>query len=90
MRTKSAWTLTREDFYQEGRALHAGLAEATSDLVVFLDADVANTTPDFVLQMVQPLLENPEIQFVKAYYVRPLHGMPTDGGRVNVQGISCS
>ena len=67
----------------KGRALLAGLAEATSDLIVFLDADVTNTTPDFVLQMVQPLLENPEIQFVKAYYVRPLHGMPTGGGRVN-------
>ena len=67
----------------KGEALRAGLKEATSELVVFLDADVTNTTPDFVLQLVQPLLERPNIQLVKAYYVRPLLGMPTGGGRVN-------
>jgi glucosyl-3-phosphoglycerate synthase len=67
----------------KGEALRAGLKEATSELVVFLDADVTNTTPDFVLQLVQPLLERPDIQLVKAYYVRPLLGMPTGGGRVN-------
>jgi glucosyl-3-phosphoglycerate synthase len=67
----------------KGDALRAGLKESSSELVVFLDADVTNTTPDFVLQLVQPLLEKPKIQLVKAYYVRPLHGMPTGGGRVN-------
>lgn len=67
----------------KGEALRAGLDEATSEIVVFLDADVTNTTPDFVLQMAQPLLERLDIQFVKGYYIRPLHGMPTGGGRVN-------
>lgn len=67
----------------KGEALSLGLAEATSELVVFLDADVVNTTRDFVPQLVQPLLERPEIQLVKGYYVRPLHEMPTGGGRVN-------
>ena len=67
----------------KGNALRAGLLESSSELVVFLDADVTNTTPAFVLQLVQPLLERSEIQLVKAYYVRPLLGMPTGGGRVN-------
>ena len=67
----------------KGRALSAGLSEATSEVVVFLDADVTNTTTHFVPQLVQPLLERSEIQFVKGYYLRPLHEMPTGGGRVN-------
>jgi len=67
----------------KGEALRAGLLESSSDLIVFLDADVTNTTPDFVLQLVQPLLQRSEIQLVKAYYLRPLLGMPTGGGRVN-------
>jgi glucosyl-3-phosphoglycerate synthase len=51
--------------------------------VVFLDADVLNTTTDFVPRLIQPLLERPDIQLVKGYYERPLHNMPTGGGRVN-------
>jgi len=64
-------------------AMSAGLETATAEIVVFLDADVLNTTPDFVPRLIQPLLENPEIQLVKGYYERPLHNMPTGGGRVN-------
>jgi glucosyl-3-phosphoglycerate synthase len=67
----------------KGEALAAGLAAVTSELVVFLDADVLNPGVDYVARMVQPLLERPEIQLVKGYYVRPLHDMPTGGGRVN-------
>jgi glucosyl-3-phosphoglycerate synthase len=67
----------------KGEAMSAGLRVATSELVVFLDADVLNTTTDFVPRLVQPLLERPEIQLVKGYYERPLHNMPTGGGRVN-------
>ena len=50
---------------------------------MFLDADVCNTTADYVARLIQPLLERPAIQLVKGYYVRPLHNMPTGGGRVN-------
>jgi glucosyl-3-phosphoglycerate synthase len=67
----------------KGEAMAAGLDAATSDLVVFLDADVLNTTTDFVPRLVQPLLEREGIQLVKGYYERPLHNMPTGGGRVN-------
>ncbi len=67
----------------KGAAMRAGVASSSSDVVVFLDADVTNTTPDYVGRLIQPLLERPAIQLVKGYYERPLHHMPTGGGRVN-------
>ncbi|HEY1824838.1 MAG TPA: glucosyl-3-phosphoglycerate synthase [Acidimicrobiales bacterium] len=67
----------------KGAALRAGVEASDSDLLVFLDADVTNTTPDYVARLIQPLLERPAIELVKGYYERPLHHMPTGGGRVN-------
>ena len=67
----------------KGEAMTAGLEAASSEIVVFLDADVLNTTTDFVPRLVQPLLEQVDVQLVKGYYERPLHNMPTGGGRVN-------
>ncbi len=67
----------------KGEALTAGLAATTGELVVFLDADVYNTTPDYVPSLLAPLVLRPEINMVKGFYVRPLHDMPTGGGRVN-------
>ena len=67
----------------KGEAMRAGIDATTSDLVVFLDADVVNTTSEFVARLIQPLLERPETQLVKGFYERPLHNMPTGGGRVN-------
>ncbi len=67
----------------KGAAMAAGARATTSELVVFLDADVVNTTPHFVGRLLQPLLEDPRILLVKGYYERPFHDMPTGGGRVN-------
>ena len=67
----------------KGEAMRLGLAETTTDIVVFLDADVVNTTSEFVARLIQPLLDRSDIQLVKGYYERPLHNMPTGGGRVN-------
>jgi glucosyl-3-phosphoglycerate synthase len=67
----------------KGEALAAGVAATEADIVVFLDADVLNPGIDYVARMVQPLLERSEVQLVKGYYERPLHDMPTGGGRVN-------
>lgn len=66
----------------KGQAMRTGLAATSGSLVVFLDADVTSTTPDYVPQLVQPLLENPEVQLVKPFYDRPLFDQPTGGGRV--------
>jgi glucosyl-3-phosphoglycerate synthase len=67
----------------KGAAMNAGVEATTSTLVVFLDADVTNTTSDYVARLIQPLLERPATQLVKGFYERPLHNMPTGGGRVN-------
>jgi glucosyl-3-phosphoglycerate synthase len=67
----------------KGRALRAGVEATSSSLLVFLDGDVANTTPDYVGRLIQPLLESDAIQLVKPIYERPYFDMPTGGGRVN-------
>ncbi len=67
----------------KGRALSAGLAATSCDMIVFLDGDVLNPDPDHVARLIQPLVQRPETQLVKGYYERPLHDMPTGGGRVN-------
>ncbi len=66
----------------KGQAMGAALAASHGDLVVFLDADVANTTPAFVTGMLGPLVFFDDIALVKGFYTRPLHGDPTGGGRV--------
>ena len=60
----------------------AALDAAAGDVVVFLDADVANTTPAFVSGLLGPLLTGERVALVKGFYTRPLHGEPTGGGRV--------
>jgi len=66
----------------KGQAMAAGLEASTGDLVVFLDADVENTTESFVSGLLGPLLLHDDITLVKGFYERPLHGQPTGGGRV--------
>jgi glucosyl-3-phosphoglycerate synthase len=63
-------------------AMRAGLDTSGGDIVVFLDADVENTTEDFVTRLVTPLLLDPGAVLVKGYYDRPIDGEPTGGGRV--------
>lgn len=65
------------------KALHA----ATGDLICYIDGDIANFHPGFVTGLIGPLLTDSEIDYVKAYYERPLaqgdelHS--TGGGRVS-------
>jgi hypothetical protein len=66
----------------KGQAMAAALAASSGDVVVFLDADVANTTPAFVTGMLGPLLFTDDIALVKGFYTRPLHGDPTGRRRV--------
>jgi len=63
-------------------AMRAGLDASVGDIVVFLDADVENTTEQFVTRLVAPLLMDPATVLVKGYYDRPIDGAPTGGGRV--------
>lgn len=65
------------------KALHA----ASGDILCYIDGDIANFHAGFVTGLVGPLLTDPEIDYVKAYYERPLaHGdgiHSTGGGRVS-------
>ena len=70
----------------KGEALWKSLHVTTGDLVVWIDTDVSNTHPKFVYGVLGPLLMRPELQFVKAFYQRPLRVggelQATGGGRV--------
>jgi glucosyl-3-phosphoglycerate synthase len=66
----------------KGAAMRAGLEAAGGDLLVYLDADVENTTPAFVTNLLGPLLVVDDVALVKGYYERPLGDAPTGGGRV--------
>jgi glucosyl-3-phosphoglycerate synthase len=66
----------------KGQAMAAGVAAAAGDLVVFLDADVENTTGAFVAGLLGPLLLEDDVALVKGFYRRPLHGQSDGGGRV--------
>jgi glucosyl-3-phosphoglycerate synthase len=70
----------------KGEGLWKSLHVTTGDLVVWIDTDVSNTHPKFVYGILGPLLMRPEIQFVKAFYQRPLNVggelQATGGGRV--------
>ena len=66
----------------KGQAMRAGLDASLGEIVVFLDADVQNTSEHFVSGLVGPLLAHDDITMVKGFYQRPLHGAPSGGGRV--------
>ena len=66
----------------KGAALRQAVASADADVFVFLDADVSNITPHFVLGLVGPLLTSPDLMLVKGAYRRSLYGRPGEGGRV--------
>jgi glucosyl-3-phosphoglycerate synthase len=66
----------------KGEAMAVALAEARGDLLVFLDADVENFGPHFVVGLLGPLLADDDVALVKGFYERPLHGAASGGGRV--------
>jgi glucosyl-3-phosphoglycerate synthase len=66
----------------KGQALARAVAAATGDILVFLDADVRNFGAHFVVGLLGPLLQRPELALAKAFYRRPLDGRAGEGGRV--------
>jgi glucosyl-3-phosphoglycerate synthase len=71
----------------KGDAMWRALSVLEGDLVVFLDADSEGFSEHFVTGLLGPLVCEPEIQFVKAFYRRPFEqdgiSLPEGGGRVN-------
>jgi glucosyl-3-phosphoglycerate synthase len=77
---------TVEPRYGKGDALWKGLAASSGDLVAFVDGDLRDFSARYVTGLLGPLLEVPEICYVKGFYHRPLErGSAVDedgGGRV--------
>lgn len=67
----------------KGENLWKAIYQLKGDIIVYIDADITNIHPRFVYGLVGPLLLRPEIQYVKAFYDRPLilsPGVRTAGG----------
>ncbi|WP_329065185.1 glucosyl-3-phosphoglycerate synthase [Streptomyces sp. NBC_01429] len=56
----------------KGEVLWRSLLVTRGDIVCFVDADLRDFSADFVSGIVGPLLTEPDVQFVKAMYDRPL------------------
>ncbi|WP_329386117.1 glucosyl-3-phosphoglycerate synthase [Streptomyces sp. NBC_01716] len=66
----------------KGEVLWRSLLVTSGDIVCFVDADLRDFSARFVSGTVGPLLTDPDVQFVKAMYDRPLGDEPGQGGRV--------
>lgn len=68
----------------KGEALWKSVAAADGDLIVWCDADLLDFGPHFVTGLVGPLLVDPEVDFVKGFYQRPVDpgAEGSGGGRV--------
>jgi glucosyl-3-phosphoglycerate synthase len=67
----------------KGDALWAGLAASSGEVVAFVDGDLREFSPHFVIGLLGPLLCDGSVEFVKGFYHRPLvgnSGVETDGG----------
>jgi glucosyl-3-phosphoglycerate synthase len=76
-----ARVVSRTDPSGKGRAMGAGLAASSGDIVVFLDADVRNVGLHFVTRLVDALVLDEGLVLVKGSYERPGNG-GAGGGRV--------
>lgn len=66
----------------KGDAMWRGLSVLDGEIVCFLDADSARFSPHFAVGLLGPLIDLPEVSFVKAFYRRPF----SDGGAEIVDG----
>lgn len=70
----------------KGDSLWRSLTITSGDLVAFIDTDITNPDPRFVSGLVGPLLTDPSVHLVKAFYDRPVKmervQHTTGGGRV--------
>ncbi|MGI9083870.1 MAG: glucosyl-3-phosphoglycerate synthase [Aeromicrobium sp.] len=64
----------------KGGAMQTGLARMSGDLGVFLDADIVDFDPAFVVRLLHPLLRDPSLVMVKGFYDRPWQTTEESGG----------
>lgn len=56
----------------KGEALWKSLYVTHGDILLWIDTDIVNIHPRFVYGVLGPLLQDPQVQFVKGFYQRPL------------------
>jgi glucosyl-3-phosphoglycerate synthase len=66
----------------KGEAMWKSLACTGGDIVVWLDGDTHGFRPDYVPRLLEPLLADPAISYVKGFYHRPLGASGLGGARV--------
>jgi glucosyl-3-phosphoglycerate synthase len=70
----------------KGENLWKAVYQLKGDIICYVDADIANIHPRFAYGLIAPLIYNEQIQYVKAFYDRPLAfsqgTRPSGGGRV--------
>jgi glucosyl-3-phosphoglycerate synthase len=66
----------------KGNAMWKSLYACNGDIICWLDADLRNFTGEYIERLCAPLLAQPDLMFVKAFYNRSFEGAPTGGGRV--------
>lgn len=70
----------------KGENLWKALYQVKGDMIIYIDTDIANIRPHFAYGLVGPLLEIPDVVYVKAFYNRPLmissNAPDLGGGRV--------
>lgn len=67
----------------KGDAMWRALSIVNGDLVMYVDADTKDFKPQFVYGVLGPILEVPQVRYVKAAYRRPFkkgEGTEPDGG----------
>jgi glucosyl-3-phosphoglycerate synthase len=67
----------------KGDAMWRALPALEGELVCFLDADTDGFSAHFATGLLGPLVREPDVSFVKAFYRRPLGRDGDGGGRVN-------
>ena len=64
----------------KGEVLWKSLAVTTGDILVYVDADLTDFGEHYVTSLLGPLLTDPSVLLVKAYYDRPLLDISAAGG----------
>jgi glucosyl-3-phosphoglycerate synthase len=74
-------------YHGKGENLWKALHVAGGDIICYIDGDISSFHSGFVTGLVGPLLSDPELDYIKAYYERPLaygdESHSTGGGRVS-------
>jgi glucosyl-3-phosphoglycerate synthase len=84
----SSAILPDQPSYQgKGENLWKALHAANGDIICYIDGDISSFHSGFITGLVGPLLADPDIDYVKAFYERPLaygdESHSTGGGRVS-------